>query len=79
MLIVMKTRIQLGLERVRTFGLVLLVLCWPGIAWAQIVAPPKPPKLAKAPPVWLGLLVMFALLVLVVGVSLMPSKRGHQD
>jgi hypothetical protein len=29
--------------------------------------------------VWLGFVVMFLLTALVVGVSLMPSKRGHQD
>jgi hypothetical protein len=29
--------------------------------------------------VWLGMFVMFVLAAVVVVVSLMPSKRGHQD
>lgn len=37
------------------------------------------PNLQKSPPVWLGLMVIFILLVLVITVSLMPSRRGHQD
>lgn len=79
MLKVMKTRISQLPARLRGLGLFLIALCWPGIAWAQIITPPKAPHLSKAPAVWLGLLVMFFLLVPVVFVSLMPSKRGHQD
>ena len=30
-------------------------------------------------PVWVGFLIMFVLLAVVVAVSLMPSKRSHQD
>ncbi len=37
------------------------------------------PNLLKAPPVWLGLLVMFVLLAMVITVSLMPSRRSHLD
>jgi hypothetical protein len=37
------------------------------------------PNLLKAPPVWLGLLVMFILMAITISVSLMPSKRSHQD
>ncbi len=37
------------------------------------------PHLRRGPPVWLGYLVMFGLLTAVMLVSLMPSKRGHQD
>jgi hypothetical protein len=37
------------------------------------------PNLSKAPPAWLGILVMFILLALVISVSLMPSRRSHQD
>jgi hypothetical protein len=46
-------------------------------AHAQEAAPQ--PNLLKAPPVWLGLLVMFILLAMAITVSLMPSKRSHQD
>ena len=46
-------------------------------AHAQDAAPQ--PNLLKAPAVWLGLLVMFVLLAMTITVSLMPSKRSHQD
>ncbi len=46
-------------------------------AWAQ-AAPPQP-NLSKSVPAWMGFGVMLILLALVLGVSLMPSKRGHQD
>ncbi|MHC4079807.1 MAG: hypothetical protein ACYS15_06250 [Planctomycetota bacterium] len=55
-----------------------LALLAPAVAWAQDNVPP-PPTLSRTPKPWLGFLVMFLLLVLVLGVSLMPSKRGHQD
>ena len=54
-----------------------LVALWPAIAMAQTAAPP--PALRRAPPTWLGLLIMVVLLGLVLAVSLMPSKRSHQD
>ncbi len=41
-------------------------------------APPQP-NLSKSAPAWLGFGVMLILLAVVLGVSLMPSKRGHQD
>lgn len=41
-------------------------------------APPQP-TLSKWSPPWLGFVFMGILLALVLGVSLMPSKRGHQD
>ncbi len=37
------------------------------------------PHLHRFAQVWLGYLVMFGLLTAVMLVSLMPSKRGHQD
>ena len=41
--------------------------------------PPQPaPSDSSAAP-WVGFLFMGVLLALVLGVSLMPSKRGHQD
>jgi hypothetical protein len=48
------------------------------VSAAADTAAPQP-NLLKAPPVWLGLLVMFILLAMVVSVSLMPSRRSHQD
>ncbi len=40
---------------------------------------PPSPSLSRTPAVWVGFAFMFILLALVLGVSLMPSKRGHQD
>jgi hypothetical protein len=54
-----------------------MLTMWPAVALAQ-TAPP-PPQLQKVPPVWLGYLVMALLLAVVLAVSLMPSKRSHQD
>lgn len=45
---------------------------------AMANAPPQP-TLSKWAPPWVGFLFMGVLLALVLGVSLMPSKRGHQD
>ena len=42
-------------------------------------APPQPSPLQSAPQPWVGFFFMGLLLALVLGVSLMPSKRGHQD
>ncbi len=55
-----------------------LALLAPAVAWAQENVPP-PPTLSRTPKPWLGFVVMFLLVALVLGVSLMPSKRGHQD
>ena len=56
----------------------LLVLAAPAIAWAQDNAPPDP-SLKRFPARIVGYLVIAVLLAIVVAVSLMPSKRGHQD
>ncbi len=49
----------------------------PVVALGQDSAPPQP--MIKGTPVWIGFLFMIILLTIVLGVSLMPSKRGHQD
>ena len=54
------------------------LLLAPEIAVAQDSAPPQP-QVSKTAPVWLGYAAMFLTLALLVGVSLMPSKRAHQD
>ena len=46
-------------------------------AWA-VTAPPQP-TLNRFPAPWIGYLVVFVLLALVLVASLLPSKRGHQD
>ena len=55
----------------------LAVASAPLLVWADTAAPN--PTLKKSPPAWLGILIMFVLLGMVLFVSLMPSKRGHQD
>jgi hypothetical protein len=47
-------------------------------AGGEGVAPPMP-TLSAGKPVWLGFAVMFVLVAIVVAVSIMPSKRSHQD
>jgi hypothetical protein len=48
----------------------------PAVAWANV---PPSPSLSRTPAAWVGFAFMFVLLALVLGVSLLPSKRGHQD
>jgi hypothetical protein len=50
----------------------------PVTALAQNAAPPQPNLSRYAPP-WVGFFFMVVLLAIVLGVSLLPSKRGHQD
>lgn len=78
----------LGMSRLRFTGLTrrlslltaaLTLTFMHTAAWAQQSVAAPQPSLQKSPPVWLGLLVIFLLLVAVVMVSLMPSRRGHQD
>jgi hypothetical protein len=47
------------------------------LALAQAAAPA--PTATKASPAWLGYLIVFVLLAAVVSVSLMPSRRSHQE
>ncbi len=50
----------------------------PTLAWAQNAAAPAP-KLSRTPAVWVGYLLIVVLLGIVMAVSLLPSKRTHQD
>ncbi|MHC4416473.1 MAG: hypothetical protein ACYS0G_14465 [Planctomycetota bacterium] len=54
-----------------------LTILAPAVAAAQEAVPQ--PRLTRSPPVWLGYLITVVLLAVVMAVSLMPSKRGHQD
>lgn len=54
------------------------LLALPAVVCAQVTAPPAP-SLNRSPPAWIGYLLIMVLLGMVVGVSLLPSKRGHQD
>ena len=66
----------------RTLRTIVLVgpVLMPILAMAQEEegAPPTP-GLKQTSPVWLGYLFMAVLLAVVIVVSLIPSKRGHQD
>jgi hypothetical protein len=44
----------------------------------DVTAAPQP-KLPKDYPVWVGYLVVFLMVAAIMGASLMPSKRSHQD
>ena len=66
------------LHRTLLVGLRAAALPLPAAAVAQGSAPPSP-SLSKWAPPWVGYIVTVVLLALVLGVSLMPSKRGHQD
>lgn len=47
---------------------------------AQVFAQAAPtPSVTRSPYVVLGYIIVFVLLVMVIAVSLMPSKRSHQD
>jgi len=65
------------MSRCARTALVAAAVLSPALAWAQETAPPQP-RLNRYAPAWLGFLVMFVLLGLVLFVSLLPSKRGHQ-
>ncbi len=44
----------------------------------DVSAAPQP-RLPKEYPVWVGYLVIFLMVAAIMGASLMPSKRSHQD
>ena len=70
-------------DRIKSFvarpvGCFAAALCT-GVSLAQ-TAPPSPSLSEEAgPPAWLGFLIMFVLFAIVISISLMPSKRSHQD
>jgi FtsH-binding integral membrane protein len=66
------------LSRAVVAGLTATAVLAPAVALAQSEAPPQP-NLRTYAPVWLGYGIIVVLLVVVIVVSLMPSKRGHQD
>ncbi len=45
---------------------------------ATTTAPPEP-NLRKSPAAWIGFILMFLFFGIVITISLMTSKRGHQD
>ena len=73
----MATRFRKLLARSGTLVVGGLMLLGPSVALAQDTVPQ--PDLNRSPPIWLGYLVMVVLVAAVMAVSLLPSKRGHQD
>ena len=67
------------LGRVAPLVVVVLTLAPGAVCAAAAVAPRMPNTLRRGVPAWLGYFVMFVLAVVVISISLMPSKRGHQD
>jgi len=59
-------------------GTAATLLC-SAAAFSQ-TAPPSPSLQDTAgPPAWVGYLIMFLLFAVIIAVSLMPTKRSHQD
>ena len=63
--------------RLACLAVVLAGALAPAVAWAQDVV--VQPELRRSPPVWVGYAFMVLMAAAVMGVSLLPSKRGHQD
>ena len=55
------------------------LLAVPSSLWAQAAPPPQPTTAGRAWSNAIGYVLIFTMLVIVVFVSLIPSKRGHQD
>jgi hypothetical protein len=72
-----RTRFHRLLRGIAPAAVRVLAVTAPAVAWAQ--SGPPQPNLKQTPPVWIGFLLMFVLLAAVMAVSLLPSKRGHQD
>ena len=67
----------------RAFGL-LVALATLAITVVPVLAQdesgaPRQPAVRNFPSAWVGYAAMFLIMALVVGVSLYPSKRGHQE
>ncbi|MHC5023825.1 MAG: hypothetical protein ACYTGG_07925 [Planctomycetota bacterium] len=70
---------NMGRKLLWNAGLAMMAVAaslWPAVALAT--APPAP-TLRKTAPAWMGYGVIFLLVVVVLTVSLLPSKRSHQD
>jgi len=46
---------------------------------ALAAATPPEPSLRKPPSTWVGYVLMFVFFGIVISVSIMSAKRGHQD
>ena len=44
-----------------------------------VLPPPTPGSNKDAPAAWVGMLLMFVIVAIIITISMMPSRRGHQD
>jgi hypothetical protein len=69
---------RMRITQLSTFAVAIAATLLASVA-ALAQTPAPQPNLRNAPPVWVGYLIMAVLLVIVLGISLFPSKRSHQD
>ncbi|MBT4523990.1 MAG: hypothetical protein HOI88_00935 [Phycisphaerae bacterium] len=56
-----------------------MFLCSSFVSTLAVASTPPEPSLRNFPAAWLGFGLMFMFFVVVVLISVMSSKRGHQD
>jgi len=44
-----------------------------------LLPPPTPGSNQDSPEPWIGMLLMFIVVAIIITISMMPSRRGHQD
>ena len=71
-------RVRLAAHRIAHLMLMLSVFVWPALALAQRSGAPSA-DLQKGPKIWFGYLMIFVFFAAIIVISLMPSKRSHQD
>jgi hypothetical protein len=68
--------------RLRSIARALLLLGFlasSAIASPAPLPPPAPGSNQNTPAAWIGMLLMFIIVAAIIGISMMPSRRGHQD
>tara|TARA_B100000674_G_C37828020_1_gene909123 strand:+ start:590 stop:817 length:228 start_codon:yes stop_codon:yes gene_type:complete len=73
-------RIQHLLDTTRCLLLAGVLLCCEiAVAMPTNLAPPQPAANKNTPAVWVGILIMLLIVGVILTISLMPSRRSHQD
>ena len=57
----------------------MLLIAEIAVAMPAALAPPQPANNKNTPAVWVGILVMIIIVGVILTISLMPSRRSHQD
>lgn len=57
----------------------MLLIAEIAVAMPAAIAPPQPANNKNTPAVWVGILVMLIIVGVILTISLMPSRRSHQD